>query len=140
MCDAVREAISALFDEEQTSLTETALERHLLICANCRAFRAAVPALNGRLGIRRLDPPAGHANELSDAQWSAARTNVQLAINCGERGSFSKRSARVAQLAAAVVPLAIAVPSIALELFSAHIAPAHLGHCTALLLIHLRHG
>jgi predicted anti-sigma-YlaC factor YlaD len=55
-CEACREAISALLDNEDPETNPTLVEAHLAACADCRAHAAQAGRLQGRLRSRPTEP------------------------------------------------------------------------------------
>lgn len=142
-CAAVREAISARFDGEESPLVDSVVDGHVAECPGCFAFETAMPALKRRMSVRISEPTSDLLNRLLVAELRAApRTATRRIANGRGRGGSPTRGAQAAQLVAAALPLLFAVPALVLGVFShVHIVPAHVpGPCTVLLSHHFRVG
>ncbi len=94
-CNRFREAVSARIDGEDAGLPDGALDAHLRVCADCRAWQQRAHAVTRRvrLGGLYLDhdltsqvlaavpaPAAGHRQRLTQRAGLAAVAAAQLAI------------------------------------------------------------
>jgi predicted anti-sigma-YlaC factor YlaD len=113
-CDRAREAISARIDDEDSGVSDAALEAHLSGCAACRAWeqRAHVVTRRTRLGGAFLD------HDLT--------TRVLAAVPPPPARRLRGLTQRAALVAAAVTQLAITVPLLVLG--HDHDAGAHAAH------------
>ncbi|HEY5272415.1 MAG TPA: zf-HC2 domain-containing protein [Acidimicrobiales bacterium] len=139
-CEAIREAYSARLDGEEQTISDALIDAHLATCASCRHYIGDLEALSRRLRLQMLQPVPDLVNAiLSPSVGPEPLPSV--------RTSFSGRPARWLRLdwgqatrwVAAVVPLAVAVPALALGAFThPQVIPSHLPTpCTFFLLHHV---
>lgn len=112
-CDRFREAISARIDGEDSGLPDGALDAHLDVCADCRAWQQQAHAVTRRtrLGGSFLD------HDLAP--------RVLAAVPAGTAGRRRRFAQRAGLAAVAVAQLAITVP---LLLGHDHDAGVHAAH------------
>jgi len=140
-CELVLEALSARLDGEAAPVTDAEVDEHLGGCPSCRAFEARLPAITRRIRMHALGPIPDLTGELVGP--AAGALDAVTAAAGGRRwGRWPARGpvqwAFVAQWAAAVVPLGIALPALALGAFThVHVVPSHVPTpCTLTLLVH----
>jgi predicted anti-sigma-YlaC factor YlaD len=97
-CDRFREAISARIDGEDPGLPDAALDAHLGVCADCRAWQQRAHAVTRRA---RLGGP------FLDHDLTAQVLAAVPAADSGRRRRFTQRAGLAAM---AAVQLAITVP------------------------------
>jgi len=132
-CERARDAISARLDGEGTSL-DAALDAHLASCGRCAAFATAAADLTRRLRVHAV-------GEAPDLRSEIVATACVPAPAIGRVARLRRRAVSATRTrwrpagrwAAAVVPLCVAVPVLALHLLGhVHvIASHHPTPCTA---------
>lgn len=139
-CRTAREAISALLDGEESPVTEDLLATHVSACASCESFHARAATLSRRLRVRAFEPAPSREDEILSALGIAAATSPMRWPQPPRRVMRWRASGVSAtQWAAAVVPLGVAVPALALGAFAhVHIVASHVATpCTSSLFLHL---
>jgi predicted anti-sigma-YlaC factor YlaD len=113
-CDRFREAVSARIDGEDPGLADGALDAHLEICGDCRAWqqRAHAVTRRARLGGSFLDHDLG--------------SRVLAAVPAAASGRRRRLTQRAALAAIAAAQLAITVPLLLLG--HDHDAGTHAAH------------
>ena len=108
-------------------------------CSTCLAFEADLPTLKRRVGLRISDavPTLIERILAVDPSTTSLLASHRVPFH-QKRARSAPRVTKAAQLVAAVMPLAFALPFLALGVFShVHIVPAHVaGPCTVLLSHH----
>jgi predicted anti-sigma-YlaC factor YlaD len=123
MCEDIRTALSARLDSEEPGLPADLIDAHLAGCAACQAWEEGAR----RLVVRAAPPPDLTESIMraiaADPQVSAQRARLRAAAEAHGR----RQILRVAVAAAAVVQLALALPT----LFGAFTGTAGVGlHAT----------
>jgi predicted anti-sigma-YlaC factor YlaD len=95
-CDQIREWISLGLDSDLSRIEQALVDRHLAVCAECRAVRVDVDAFTGALRAAPLEP-------------------LEQPIELPRRGRVTARSFQVA-VAAAVAVAAVGVASLSTTL------------------------
>jgi predicted anti-sigma-YlaC factor YlaD len=122
MCEDIRTALSARLDGEEPGLPDDLVDAHLAGCGSCQAWqdgaRRVVSAVRARVEPPDLTDSIMQAVE-ADPQVAAQRARLRAAAEAHGR----RQILRVAVAAAAVVQLALALPT----LFSAFAGTAGIG-------------
>lgn len=139
-CEVTREAISARLDGEEPPVPDEVTSRHLATCRPCRDFESRAAAMRHQMRLSVLPELRDLTQEvLALLDCEDPVTTAQLAPSAllGRRPRPSWL--RVTQWAAGLMPLGVAVPALALGIFShPHIVPSHvLTPCTMSLVHHL---
>lgn len=100
-CDAVREAVSAAIDGEDTGLPGSEVRRHLDACDGCQRFAAALPGVDRQVAV------ASSAAPVPDLTASIL---VALADDRAAVVGRRQRELRVLVALTGIVQLAIALP------------------------------
>lgn len=142
-CEAVRESVSAGLDEEAAPLAANAVADHLARCAPCRAFAAGAARLVRRSGDDRRRNVGTGAGDAERTAALLALLDAPLEIGRARRrraGRLRPGLPPLARWAAAVVPLAVALPALAHGAFThPAIDPSHAATACTAALDHLRH-
>src|SRR2546421_3172849 len=107
-CNEWRELASGRLDGELDELQDARLERHLLECAECRAWTREIAAL---------------ATVIHDSTAVCTVSSSELRTHALRRRLVRSASAATAASAAAVAAFAIALPGAATSLFSSDRTP-----------------
>lgn len=99
-CDAVREAVSAAVDGEDTGLSGSEVRRHLDACDGCQRFAAALPGVDRQVAVAGAEP-------VPDLTASIL---VALADDRAAVVERRQRELRVLVALTGIVQLAIALP------------------------------
>ncbi|HUZ20636.1 MAG TPA: zf-HC2 domain-containing protein [Acidimicrobiales bacterium] len=139
-CELVREALSARLDGEEAPANDAEVDEHLGRCRSCRDFEARLAAITRRIRLHALGPiPDLTAELVAPATRALVATVPGEAARAGRsRYRGSVRWALVARWAAAIVPLGLTLPPLALGAFThVHVVPSHVPTpCTFTLLVH----
>jgi len=138
-CDLAREAISALSDGEEPPVPELVLDAHVVQCERCRGFRSGVASLSRQMRVRAYIAAPDCATEILDALGCSEDTTSFDRECWPRRDHRGPRSlVRATQWAAAIVPLGVAAPALALGAFAhLHYPPSHVPTpCTVSLVTH----
>ncbi len=139
-CALAREAISALADGEEPPIAEAVADSHLARCEACRRFQSRIRSLTRETSVAVLPPIADRTSEIVALLTTLDHAQTACAAKGRPRGDRRSGSwGRATQWVASVVPLGVAVPSLALGLFShTHVVASHvLTPCTMLLVHHV---
>jgi predicted anti-sigma-YlaC factor YlaD len=139
-CALVREALSARADGEEPGLAGQVVDAHLAKCASCGLFSTRLVPLSRGTRVRALLPAPDLSAQILASLGPAGRVGtVRAALDRARAGLRRPRWARAGEWLTALVPLAVALPLLAVGVFAGHHgAPSHvLTPCTAAL-IHAR--
>lgn len=142
-CDLVREALSSQLDGEDMPIAIAAIDDHLAGCAPCRDFEANLATLNRRLRLRVFEPVPDLTEEVF-ASFSEPQPRHLARQGVEKRRVGDRRRShwlRATEWVAAVVPLAVAAPALALGTFThPHIVPSHVRTPCTITLAHRPHA
>jgi predicted anti-sigma-YlaC factor YlaD len=111
MCEDIRTALSARLDGEEPGLPDEAVDSHLAGCATCQAWQDGARRLVTAVATSAQPPDLTDAimrAVAADPQVVAQRTRLRAAAEAHSR----RQILRVAVAAAAVVQLALALPTL----------------------------
>ena len=138
-CEVVMEAISARRDREEGAVADAVVDAHLATCARCRSYAAGVDELSRRMRLRLLRPVPDLVNAIMSSSLGA-ELGPSLDLSLWRRSTRWLRLdwGHATRWAAAVLPLAVAVPALAFGA-STHpqVIPSHLPTPCTYLLHHL---
>jgi predicted anti-sigma-YlaC factor YlaD len=134
-CRRVREHLSAAIDGEVSDEMPGALARHLRDCADCRRFEQGAMAVSRHLRISVLEPVPDLTGPILES--IAALSQVTAEVRDPHRRGV-RAAPRLARWAVAVVPLGLAVSSLASgAIATPHVVPSHPPtRCTVALVHH----
>lgn len=136
-CNTVREHLSAAIDGEVRGALPAAMARHLRKCADCRTFEQRATTMTRHLRISVLEPVPDLTGQILERVAALTPVSTEVRVAPRARVPFAPLLARWAM---AVVPLGLAVSSLASGAFAKpHIVPSHpVTRCTVAL-VH-QHG
>jgi predicted anti-sigma-YlaC factor YlaD len=111
MCEDIRTALSARLDREDPGLPEDLLDAHLIGCSACQAWQDGAQRVV-RAVQTRSDPP-----DLTDSIMQAVKADPQVVaqrarLRAAAEAHGRRQILRVAVAAAALVQLALALPTL----------------------------
>jgi predicted anti-sigma-YlaC factor YlaD len=127
-CEVVRQAISAALDGEELppETDEADLDLHLAWCNPCRRFEAGSQSLHRRLRVRLAEPVPDLSESILASLADPSLSRSEIPALSDRRPGRSPRTTRLTRLAAACVPLGLAVSGLASGTFSNYsIVPSH---------------
>lgn len=118
-CELVCETVSALLDGEVPPLQPDAAAAHVAGCVECRDFQSRVGSLSRGLRVHAYVPTPQPSAELFESLGCPAGVPASVPASWTRRAHRGhQRLVRATQWAAAIVPVCVTVPALALGVFA----------------------
>jgi predicted anti-sigma-YlaC factor YlaD len=137
-CKVIRGASSARLDHEEQTISDALIDAHLATCADCRNYVGGLEQLNRRLRLQVLQPVPDLVNAiLSSPAAPEPPPSVRMSLWSRPARWLRLDWGQTTRWAAAVAPLALAVPALALGAFThPQVIPSHLPTPCTFFLVH----